>query len=447
MTTANKEITNLPDVNRKKRLIWYFIAIIVFLALAGLFYAGNINLGISFVRVWTLRLLALAVLCFALGMAFTKDLLRVVLFSLAAVFLALTFGEAYMAKRTASVVQSVNPMTQFPEFADEFRQHQALHALSAKNVIAENNNEQSGAGELVRDLDEAKAVFDSLDIPYSQNIVTAAYASQNDRVLGYRPAPREVEILAVRSTPLSVVYAVTYTMLPSGWRVTPQQAHATNAIVFMGGSFTFGEGLNDAQSFPYKVGQMLGDDYQVFNFGFSGYGTHQMLAMVENGYLDAIAQKYDQLHVFYLTIPAHRSRAAGKTSWDLDGPMYIVDKSGNVEYKGSFRNNPELLQQKQGSLLWGRFTEDNYQKNLQLALIKKTADLLKAKYSVDLTVIEVFHSEDYLEKLKAENISLINILDNPKPEHLIPGDGHPSDTATTVFAEEIVQFIHKHYLD
>jgi hypothetical protein len=53
--------------------------------------------------------------------------------------------------------------------------------------------------------------------------------------------------------------------------------------------------LRDEQSYPYLVGEALGDAYQTFNFGMSGYGTHQMLALIESGRLDDIFKRYEKV--------------------------------------------------------------------------------------------------------------------------------------------------------
>lgn len=428
---------------RVKSPHWHVTAIIAVLALAGLFFINTVDLGVAFIGIWTLRLIAVMVFCFSLGMSFKAIYVKRALFALTAVFAALACGEAYLAYRSMqNYTMQTNLAVRFPEFADEFRQHQALYDTTASDSDISDFG-QDGAGYLVTDLAETKAVFDFLGFPYSEDAITFVQANVPDSALGYRPAAHAAEILAVRMTPITIIYAVTYNMLPSGWRVTPQNPGATEAVVFMGGSFTFGEGLNDADSFPYKAGQMLGSGYQVFNFGYSGYSTHQMLAMLENGYLDDIAAKYDRLHIFYLTTPSHRVIAAGRTAWGMDGPMYIANKNNAVEHIGSFRDNQELLKQKQGNALFGRLTEDNYQKNLQAALIKSSADILKSKYNADLTVVEVFSHEDFLDVLQAQGIPLLTILTQPKPEHIIPGDGRPSAAANTIFAEKIVDYIEK----
>ena len=71
-----------------------------------------------------------------------------------------------------------------------------------------------------------------------------------------------------------------------------------------------------------KVANTLGDDYLVFNFGLSGWRPHQALALMEGGCLEELAQKYDELHVFYMALPDHGERASGSVVWDQNGPYF-----------------------------------------------------------------------------------------------------------------------------
>ena len=45
-------------------------------------------------------------------------------------------------------------------------------------------------------------------------------------------------------------------------------------MIIFGDSFTFGEGLNCVQMMPYRVGEIGGGRFEVYNFGFQGYGPH-----------------------------------------------------------------------------------------------------------------------------------------------------------------------------
>ena len=149
------------------------------------------------------------------------------------------------------------------------------------------------------------------------------YAIVPDAAIGYAPRAQAATMPSKVTMNGEEVYNVTYTSGPDGWRVTPQHPDATRAVVFLGCSYTLGEGVNDAESYPWQVAQLLGDDCQVYNFGLSGYGPHQALAMLETGRFKDIFTKYKQVEVFFLTLPGHELRVGGFSSWDTHGPRYM----------------------------------------------------------------------------------------------------------------------------
>ena len=159
--------------------------------------------------------------------------------------------------------------------------------------------------------------------------------NRKDEVLGYAPIPG-IQRTLKHTTMNVVIYDVTYTINKNGLRQTPSSNNSsTKCIIFFGGSFTFGEGLNDHETLPYYMGKELNEDYRIFNFGFHGYGPHQMLSAIEHGLLDNITKECRQLDVIYGGIPAHIARTAGYSPWDKYGPKYIIEND-EVIYKGHF---------------------------------------------------------------------------------------------------------------
>lgn len=157
-------------------------------------------------------------------------------------------------------------------------------------------------------------------------------------VLGYGPR-KGVVTEAVKRHQGELVYRVTYTIDPNGLRVTPPAPEAASSVAFFGGSVTFGEGLEDAQSMPYRVAERLGAKTRVYNFGFHGYGAHQMLAAIEQGWAESLV-KAPLAAVVYQAIPAHVVRAAGRAPWDIHGPWYRLDDRGRVQLAGRFDQRP-----------------------------------------------------------------------------------------------------------
>ena len=127
----------------------------------------------------------------------------------------------------------------------------------------------------ITDSPAAELHFDS-DCDYSSN----HYSRQNIKGLGYLPNPgsytsRKLDVLTGEE-----IYNVNYTIGEDGFRFSPDGDRAN--IYLMGGSFTFGEGLEDNETLSYYM--QVSNGKPVKNFGIHGYGMHQALYILENLY-------------------------------------------------------------------------------------------------------------------------------------------------------------------
>ena len=172
-------------------------------------------------------------------------------------------------------------------------------------------------------------------------------------LLGYGPKV-DFRARSTRSVDGEIVYDTLYSINSDGRRITPQATEADRAVLVFGGSFTFGEGVQDAEAMPYRFGELAGSGYQVYNFGFHGYGPHQMLAALEFSLADK-ATDLPVSHVIYQTIPDHVHRAAGRAFWDKSGPRYELTAAGDAVFAGHFDDGkgairkalPDLLNKSQ----------------------------------------------------------------------------------------------------
>ena len=154
--------------------------------------------------------------------------------------------------------------------------------------------------------------------------------------LGFAPEPGSTVRSAVHYFG-EPEYDVTYTFDEHGLRAGPEALpEATECLLFFGGSFTFGEGSDDVDTWPSQVGLQSGGRYRVLNFAYSGYGPHHMLAAIETGLVERAVGDCEPTHAFYLAIPHHAVRAAGRTFFDTAGPRYVLDASGGAVREGNF---------------------------------------------------------------------------------------------------------------
>ncbi len=112
-------------------------------------------------------------------------------------------------------------------------------------------------------------------------------------------------------------------------RITPHAPNAKTAVVLLGCSFTFSAGLEDDEAFAFKLGKILGEDYQVFNFGKSGSGPHRLLESLEKGLPQL--EGYSKVHFYYFAIEDHLRRIMGAASWDRTGPLYDVEQGKAIK--------------------------------------------------------------------------------------------------------------------
>jgi len=166
---------------------------------------------------------------------------------------------------------------------------------------------------------------------------------QGNESLGYAPLAAS-RGTATRSFAGEVLYDVVYTIDQNGLRVAPPVADGAGSecLLFFGGSFTFGEGVGDSETMPYQVGVQTGGRFRVYNFGFHGYGPHQMLAALQDELVSGTIE-CEPHHAIYQGLPDHVLRAAGFRSWDSHGPRFVLGAAGKVAYAGHFDDGLAFL--------------------------------------------------------------------------------------------------------
>lgn len=158
------------------------------------------------------------------------------------------------------------------------------------------------------------------------------------RVLGWGPANGRSFVERARFEN-KLLYQVKYTIDDHGLRIASPsvdtQRRKSNCLLFFGDSFTFGEGVKDDETMPYRVSEKTKRRYQAYNFAFLGYGPHHMLTQLQEGLVDAAIECKPAVAI-YQALPDHVSRAAGLEAWSQFGPKYVSAKDSLVLWKGRF---------------------------------------------------------------------------------------------------------------
>jgi len=157
-----------------------------------------------------------------------------------------------------------------------------------------------------------------------------------DQLLGAVPV-RGVMATSRSTSSGTLLYDVVYSIDPNGLRKSPpvRSEPPRGCVAFFGCSFTYGEGLNDDETMPYRVGVNSGGEFRVYNFAFHGYGAQQMLAALEADRVSP-AMECQPTHIVYQAIPDHVPRAAGIPGFSRHGPRYVLQGDGSVRRQGRY---------------------------------------------------------------------------------------------------------------
>jgi len=279
-------------------------------------------------------------------------------------------------------------------------------------------------------------------------------------ILGY--APVKQKLFEKRYAGDDLIFEISWTIDADGLRVSPPYRGDANArsILFFGCSYTFGDGVNDEETMPYLVGLKTNAKYRVYNFGWPGYGPHQMLAAIEHGMVSDIVE-CEPAYVIFTAIVDHTFRCAGRAIWDCHGPKYVVDGRGEVVYQGHFDDGRGFenaiarrakLQLRKSHLI-SRFFLKSINKDdvrLMVAIIDAAKKAIKADYpQCEFHVMmwdkkDMWISDKILSGLKDKGIEahlvseiLPDYFDKPVKYQLSEIDDHPNQLAYELLAEYV----------
>ena len=259
-----------------------------------------------------------------------------------------------------------------------------------------------------------------------------------------------------------VAYDVVYSIDSHGLRVTPAaKSTSAPAVLFFGGSFTFGEGVQDNESMPYQVGEMTGGKYQVINLGFHGYGPHQLLAALENHMIDEIASSEPRF-VIYQALPTHVQRSAGLARWDRYGPKYALTDAGDVVHVGPFQGRSakwvrkKLLRDSSIGEFLSRIRRPPHPQDVELfgGIVTKARDIVETSWpEAEFHVLlwddqaEDDRYRQALQSLRDHGLKvhqIANVLPDirsDRQKYLIPRGRHPNKLVHHMIARYVVEHI------
>lgn len=170
------------------------------------------------------------------------------------------------------------------------------------------------------------------DIRYVQAPAHGAHRTRT-QALGYVPVPDRRWRFAAEAEG-EPVFDVHYTTDPRGRRLGPARDGAPDgSILCFGCSFTFGHGVEDHETYPWQLQELLGHRLRVENFAFIGYGPHQMLAQIQEGVVEA-AVVAPPAHAVYLAIVDHPRRVTARQAISRFTPRFVLREDDTVVRDG-----------------------------------------------------------------------------------------------------------------
>ncbi|MGB8899117.1 MAG: SGNH/GDSL hydrolase family protein [Methylocella sp.] len=256
------------------------------------------------------------------------------------------------------------------------------------------------------------------------------------------------------------IYRVDYTIDSNLLRET-HSAETGPTIVFFGDSFTFGSGLNDADTLPQLFADLLGRKQRVLNLGFPGYSPQQFLAELQTGHFDTVIGAQPRLFIF-MTTAWHAERTACKAYVRGDAPRYALE-NGQVALKGVCYEGLSLRVREwlENTASYRLFIEPYLQKvtheyvELYIRILLAAVNLAKEKYGV-ATLIPYLPAYSYLEgtgfsdneivqRLRDGGATVVDVSlakeEAAGAKLVIEGDGHPTPLANRLRAVMLKNYV------
>ena len=283
-----------------------------------------------------------------------------------------------------------------------------------------------------------------------------------DSDYGKRPLPD----ISIKSTMTlsdgSPFRQVTYTIDHERRRQTSgHPMREAPGIIFLGCSFTFGEGVQDHQTLPSQVA-LNQQGYQVYNYSFLGWGPNNLLRLVQTADFGRDLKKNSGNKAIYVFMDSHVQRAIGALSlYRLSPnapdsyPFYVSKNDGHLnsegmisEHRGPFLNSIFSLLAKSRLLDFFNVdlplvTPSDFQ--LVSLMFEEMQKTLHDKLSADFVVIFFpgsRYSVDLIPLLDQKGIKSLDysriFLENYTTSAPFLPDGHPSEAAYEFLGKQIL---------
>ena len=266
-----------------------------------------------------------------------------------------------------------------------------------------------------------------------------------------------------------IIYEASYSTDFAGRRAFPAQKEykGLSNTIFIGGSFTFGQGVNDNETFPHFYSLLSKGSINFYNVSFFGYGINDILYHQETSTKDNLFQGIDKSkettvlytfiedHAIRATIPletyislSHRDHDEDAANWFQtlhEKPWYKSSGHNTSAYEGRFQDR-HIINYLYGVLEKSKIVEVTklsrvlfkyYDIPDYIKVLNSSYKKFKKDYKLkDFYLIIGGEANDYYAQIINHlnpNIKIIytghldlEILKLLKNNHIFPKDGHPT---------------------
>jgi len=243
------------------------------------------------------------------------------------------------------------------------------------------------------------------------------------------------------------------------------QSHSDSHAVFLGCSFTFGEGLMYSSTFPHLF-EKLNPDYKSYNYGVQGFGPHQIALLFDDrvNTINEEAIPEEKGFALYTYIDDHLNRVFGGSdyfNWGwytylppnvyIENDSLVIKRWPKIQLLGSKILNHVALFKKLGV----RFTYPKRE-----SFYRRFASIINytAKKYWELKPDNHFYIGIYPSFLDTTDLNWVQYLDERivvlkvdlPPDHYSNRlkykllDGHPSEALNLYYAEELTRLIREY---
>ena len=278
-----------------------------------------------------------------------------------------------------------------------------------------------------------------------------------DKDLGYKPIP-DTTHTGTRTKDGQIIYSIKYSTDANSLRITlldttkPRIKYAQ----FYGCSMTFGEGVQNNETLPYYFAK-FDSTYRPYNFAYSGYGPHQMLARLETKNVKKIVKENTGI-AFYIYINDHVNRVIGTlTNFGYNGGEvpYYHEVGSQLKHNGLIKDARKFRSWIFKQLLKSnilkvfkigypfKITEQDYE--LTAEIMAEASRNYKKQFGNDNFYVIIYpttvNNSLIISLLKQKGVKVLDYskLFNPlEKKYAIPYDEHPTALANEVLIKQLV---------